>query len=62
MTQIVPHAFGRKRPQVINTQELLKQKFDLVAMLGDIEVAQRIQEEAGKGVDDKYDSLKTELT
>mmetsp|Transcript_53001 Transcript_53001/g.77668 ORF Transcript_53001/g.77668 Transcript_53001/m.77668 type:complete len:475 (-) Transcript_53001:354-1778(-) len=60
--QIVPHAFGRKRPQVINTQELLKQKFDLVAMLGDIEVAQRIQEEAGKGVDDKYDSLKTELT
>jgi poly [ADP-ribose] polymerase 2/3/4 len=59
--QIIPHSFGRQRPPVINTQELLKEKFDLVAMLGDIEIAQTMQKDADN-TDAKYAQLQTELT
>jgi poly [ADP-ribose] polymerase len=62
---VIPHSFGRERPPAINDSEKLKQKFDLVAMMGDIEIAQSMQaEEADEDVnpvDEKYGQLKTEL-
>lgn len=38
----IPHDFGRQRPPVINTPELLRKKLDLLITLGDIEMAQEM--------------------
>eukprot|EP01102_Stenamoeba_stenopodia_P009550 TRINITY_DN282_c0_g1_i1.p1 TRINITY_DN282_c0_g1~~TRINITY_DN282_c0_g1_i1.p1 ORF type:complete len:620 (-),score=233.35 TRINITY_DN282_c0_g1_i1:121-1980(-) len=45
----IPHSFGRMVPPVINTQEKIKEKIDLLNVLGDIEIAQSLQ----KGKDAK---------
>lgn len=37
---VIPHDFGRQRPPVINSQELLRTKLDMLLTLGDIEMAQ----------------------
>lgn len=43
---VIPHAFSRSQvPTVINTPDLLKQKFDLVNTLSDIEKAQTMDSE-----------------
>ncbi len=60
--QIIPHSFGRQRPPVIDTPELLQQKFDLVTMLGDIEIAQAIQKDVEDNTDAKYAQLQADLT
>jgi poly [ADP-ribose] polymerase 2/3/4 len=39
----VPHVFGRQRPPSIDNLEMLKEKFDLVGLLGDIEIAQGLK-------------------
>lgn len=39
---IIPHVFGRTRPTVINNQELLKKELNLVAALGDMEIAHKL--------------------
>lgn len=63
---LIPHSFSRnQRPPVINTQEMLRQKFDLVAMLGDIEIAQDLQKNANSmlnAIDEKYEQLHASLT
>ncbi|KAL3852915.1 hypothetical protein ACJMK2_016521 [Sinanodonta woodiana] len=42
---VIPHDFGRKVPPVINDVETLRQKMDMLLVLGDIEVAQSLQKE-----------------
>lgn len=37
---VIPHDFGRQRPPIINSQELLRTKLDLLITLSDIEMAQ----------------------
>ncbi|CAF0727904.1 unnamed protein product [Didymodactylos carnosus] len=41
----IPHDFGRTRPKPINTREALQQKYDMLAVLADIELAQTLQTE-----------------
>merc|ERR1712137_336258 len=35
----IPHAFGRRPPQVLDSAELVQKKMDMLAVLGDIELA-----------------------
>ncbi|OBZ78849.1 Poly [ADP-ribose] polymerase 2 [Grifola frondosa] len=39
---IIPHAFGRNRPTVIDSLDLLKRELELVDALGDMEVASKL--------------------
>jgi poly [ADP-ribose] polymerase 2/3/4 len=39
---IIPHSFGRARPEPINTKPKLKRELDLVDALGDMEIAQKL--------------------
>ena len=36
---LIPHAFGRRVPPPINTQELVQKKYDMLNVLNDIEIA-----------------------
>jgi len=63
---IIPQDFGSERPPIIDNKKLLQEKYDLVAMLGDIEVAARMLEEQGHtfGVDiitQQYHQLKNRI-
>lgn len=40
---VIPHAFGRRVPPVIDTLELLTKKFEMLNVLGDIEIAVTMQ-------------------
>ncbi|XP_065900929.1 protein mono-ADP-ribosyltransferase PARP3-like [Dysidea avara] len=42
---IIPHDFGRKVPPVIDDEETLRKKFDMLLVLGDIEIAQSMQKD-----------------
>jgi len=55
---LIPHSFGRKVPPVIDTSEKLRQKLDMLMVLGDIEVAQRLTE--GEAKKEKSSSKKTD--
>ncbi|UJR38079.1 hypothetical protein I4U23_030760 [Adineta vaga] len=50
----IPHDFGRNVPKPINTREGLQQKYDMLAVLADIELAQSIQ----KNKDSEEDAKK----
>ncbi|KIJ68826.1 hypothetical protein HYDPIDRAFT_147452 [Hydnomerulius pinastri MD-312] len=39
---VIPHAFGRLRPTIINDMTLLKKELDLVDALGDMEIASKL--------------------
>lgn len=66
---VIPHAFGRRVPPVIDTMELLAKKFEMLNVLGDIEIAQTLQKvDASKSgklaphpADAHYASLGAEL-
>ena len=65
---VIPHDFGFKKMSqfVIDTQDKLKEKLDMVAALGDIEIAHRLLETKGKDTDlsllDKnYNSLNCQM-
>ncbi|CAF1074068.1 unnamed protein product [Rotaria sp. Silwood1] len=47
----IPHDFGRARPKPIDNREALQQKYDMLAVLADIELAQSIQKD--KDADEK---------
>ncbi|KAL8585846.1 hypothetical protein ACOMHN_040071 [Nucella lapillus] len=67
----VPHDFGRRTPPVIDNAEGVQMKYDMLAVLGDIELAQSMQkdkEKANEGkeevphpLDVDYELLKTKL-
>ncbi|CAL1529107.1 unnamed protein product [Lymnaea stagnalis] len=50
---IIPHSFGRSVPPPIKTLEEIQKKYDMLAVLGDIELAQSIQKEKSKAGDSK---------
>ncbi|XP_065900945.1 protein mono-ADP-ribosyltransferase PARP3-like [Dysidea avara] len=70
---IIPHDFGRKVPPVIDNEETLRKKFDMLLVLGDIEIAQSMQkdqqeasqsqklEEIPHPLDNHYQMLQTKL-
>ena len=39
---LIPHAFGRNRPPIINTQDMLKREVDLLDSLSDMKDASNI--------------------
>lgn len=43
---IIPHVFGRNRPPVINTSDLIKKEVDLLENLTDMEIANSIVKES----------------
>jgi poly [ADP-ribose] polymerase len=60
--QVIPHAFGMP---IIDSEEHLKQKYDLVALLNDVEIAQSLQATVDNDdvheLDQKYGALNTDL-
>jgi poly [ADP-ribose] polymerase len=66
---VIPHAFGRRVPPVIDTLELLQKKFEMLNVLGDIEIAVTLQKaDASKAAklaphpaDENYAKLNAEL-
>lgn len=42
---VIPHSFGRAIPPPISTAEELQKKYDMLAVLGDIEIAQALQKD-----------------
>jgi len=50
---VIPHNFGRAIPPAINNTEMLRQKMDMLLVLGDIEIAQSLQKEKDKQMDVK---------
>jgi poly [ADP-ribose] polymerase len=48
---VIPHAFGRRTPPLIDTQELLDKKTEMLNVLSDIEVALSLQKDEKKQVD-----------
>ena len=66
---VIPHNFGMRLPPVIKDLEALQQKMDLLEVIGDIEVAQRLLEEEKKNkneiehpIDAKYKLLNNDVT
>ncbi|KAJ3158236.1 Poly [ADP-ribose] polymerase 2 [Geranomyces michiganensis] len=64
---IIPHNFGMRRPQLINTPQLLKAKLQMVEALGDIEIATEIINATNKNlekdpVDLHHDKLHTKFS
>ncbi|XP_038666754.1 protein mono-ADP-ribosyltransferase PARP3 [Scyliorhinus canicula] len=71
---IIPHYFGRNRPPVIDTAEVVQAKKDMLLVLADIELAQSLQaekeqkiktevfEEVPHPLDEDYNLLKCELS
>ena len=65
---LIPHNFGRVRPPVINSSEMLKKKMQMLEALADIEIAAHIVEETGKDnsefvnqLDANYAKLNTDI-
>eukprot|EP01095_Lingulamoeba_sp_RSL-Kostka_P012534 TRINITY_DN4989_c1_g2_i2.p1 TRINITY_DN4989_c1_g2~~TRINITY_DN4989_c1_g2_i2.p1 ORF type:complete len:638 (+),score=261.82 TRINITY_DN4989_c1_g2_i2:47-1960(+) len=70
---LIPHAFGRSRPPVIDNFEFLQEKMDLMSILGDIEIATSLEKKSGSQIsmdldeiphplDQKYSQLGSRLT
>uniref|UniRef100_A0A8C8F980 Poly [ADP-ribose] polymerase n=1 Tax=Oncorhynchus tshawytscha TaxID=74940 RepID=A0A8C8F980_ONCTS len=45
---IIPHIFGRKRPPVIDSSEIIEKKKEMLLVLADIEIAQDLKAETEK--------------
>jgi len=67
----IPHSFGRSRPPIINSLETVQNKKDMLAVLGDIALAQELAnkteeandnvEEVDHPLDQSYQSLKCDI-
>ncbi|XP_059151095.1 protein mono-ADP-ribosyltransferase PARP3-like [Physella acuta] len=53
---IIPHSVGRTVPPPLDTLEMIQKKYDMLAVLGDIELAQSIQKDREKASADTNDS------
>ncbi|KAK4547868.1 hypothetical protein LTR36_010587 [Oleoguttula mirabilis] len=49
---LIPHAFGRNRPPVIHTNELLKRELELLENLGELKAADEILKAGGDDVEE----------
>jgi poly [ADP-ribose] polymerase len=54
---VIPHAFGRKVPPLIDTEELLEKKMEMLNVLNDIEIALSLEKNKKKEEDDDDDLL-----
>lgn len=52
---LIPHVFGRNRPPVLNTNQLIKREIDLLEALTDMDVANEIMQESKE--DDELNEL-----
>jgi hypothetical protein len=63
---LIPHDFGRKRPQIIDSPQLLKSKLEMLETLGDLEIATKMLSQSKDldvhPIDSAYGTLKTKLT
>ena len=50
---LIPHAFGRRVPPPISTLDVLQKKFDMLNVLGDIEIALGMEKDEVKAGEDK---------
>lgn len=60
----IPHDFGNDRPVIINNKKLLHEKYELLNVLGDIEIAARMLEiKSGTKhpIEEKYEQLKNNI-
>jgi hypothetical protein len=61
---IIPHDFGRRKPQALDTLELVKQKVEMLETLSNLEIATKIlkkQDSDVHAVDSAYQEMKCEL-
>ncbi|CAI8024368.1 Poly [ADP-ribose] polymerase 1 [Geodia barretti] len=60
---LIPHDFGLKKPPLLDTEEIIKTKTQMVDNLLEIEVAYSLLQEEQKGdpIDTNYTKLKTDL-
>ncbi len=68
---LIPHSFGRRKPTIIHSDELLQKKKDMLNVLSDIEVALGMQKKADakkstaklapNPLDQQYTTLKTNM-
>lgn len=61
---VIPHSFGRQRPPVIDSLNVVQQKYDLCNVLKDIEAAQKMVSSSAQGAhpaDAKYAELHADL-
>lgn len=63
---VIPHDFGRHVPPVINTPEMVTEKYDLLNLLNDIQIAVAVDEAVGKKIgenpiDEQYKELGCKL-
>ena len=63
---LIPHDFGMMKPPLINNNEMLKRKMDLLDILGDLEIASKLLTTAKKTgvnpIDQAYETLQCNLT
>ena len=60
----IPHEFGFRKPPLIETQQQIKKKLELLETLSDIQVALKILSSVDDGlnpIDRKYDQLKVDI-
>lgn len=50
---VIPHAFGRSRGPVLDTKEKVREKYDMLNTLTDIEAAQSMQKKRGAGKEEE---------
>jgi len=50
---VIPHAFGRSVPPVINSPQMLKREIELIESLGDMKIATEVLKDTSKAVLDK---------
>lgn len=60
----IPHSFGVSTVAIIETEEVIKQKTDMLNNLQELEIAYNLLKSSGKntGIDDHYSQLNTEIT
>lgn len=61
---LVPHDYGVDSPPLLNNEEIVKEKIDVLNSLMEIEIAYKLMQEcqdAGNSVDDHYKKLKAQI-
>lgn len=62
---LVPHDFGVNSPPLLDNEEIIKQKIDLLNSLLDIEIAYKLMQEcedSENSIDEHYKKLNAEIT
>ncbi|XP_028151640.2 poly [ADP-ribose] polymerase-like [Diabrotica virgifera virgifera] len=57
----IPHSFGLGTPTILDNEEIIKKKVEMLNSLLELEIAYNLMQTANKGVDDYYKGLNTEI-